>query len=471
MVNLIRINIYPTDNIGFLNLLGFLLIPILLALALTLLSIKVVISAAAIVLMLLILNLAKLELIPFFVIATSFLLQFFYILDIAYSIITNALFAIIIIHYYIKKSLQTNQRHYFSEEHIVAGCFLLFALIANISMIYNETYNFDATLETIRYYSLIPLFIILFDYIKTKITVIKMLHIIVGISFFTALYSYYLAATLGVKAFVFSGISVLHGLQAGLGNANSLAFLIGLAIPILLSYVLYVKNQRNKGITITILSFMFAIWFLCNSRSSYIFMVFAFLVIILFHKKRIVYLLRTSIILTGSVVVIFLSPVLKQLMRLESGLSNRDALWKAAIKMFHNNPLWGNGPLSFNTSVFYEVDPGFAKEISAHIFGGAAHNLILTKAAETGIFGVLAIILLWGYVLWLFIKNRNLMKHSELQYLYIASGAIFIGIIFRSIFEIGYMIGNGRLNENILPMIIITFIIKLPALNDRTVSS
>ena len=163
-----------------------------------------------------------------------------------------------------------------------------------------------------------------------------------------------------------------------------------------------------------------------------------------------------------SVALFMLSPIAKQLMRLEMGLSLRDALWKAAWKMLIRSPIWGNGPLSFDQYKFYDVEPGLAKDIASTAFGGAAHNLLLTKAAELGIFGVLIIIAIWVYIVYVFIKNIKMLRNMSYGYIYIAAGAIYIGLISRSFFEIGNMIGNGRINENIFPLFITALIVEMP---------
>ena len=60
------------------------------------------------------------------------------------------------------------------------------------------------------------------------------------------------------------------------------------------------------------------------------------------------------------------------------------------------------------------------------------------------------------------------MKDSEYYYLYLASGAIIIGLIFRAFFESGGIIGVGRLSGNIIPLIMVVLIFKLPYLRKKT---
>jgi O-antigen ligase len=318
-------------------------------------------------------------------------------------------------------------------------------------------------MEVTRYISLVALFLILFHFISDLDKLKNAVWVIITISILTAIYSYYLVFDMGIKTFLLSGISAFHSLHGGLGNANSLAFLIGISIPIIFSHLLY-SRQKNKLFSVILLIFLFIIWLLCNSRSSYVYLLVSVIFIFFFHRKRRLYLGISIIIASIIFVLIFISPVIQQLVRLESGLSHRDELWKGAFRMFTNSPFIGMGPLSFNDFKFYYVDAGIAREICAYQFGGAAHNLYLTKAAELGIFSVIIIFALWGYITWYFFANRKHIQKQPLNYLYIACGAIFTGLMFRSIFEIGGLIGNGRLGENLLPLLIVAMIIRIPML-------
>lgn len=381
-----------------------------------------------------------------------------------FIIFYNVFFAFLIMYYFLYQCIKPELSDKISYHLEIAGFFLLLGFIAFLSMIVNARFTSRGILETIRYFSLCPLFLILYFFMKDKIMISKMLATVMFISIFFAFYSYWIVYNMGLKGFLIYGITSLHGVHTELGNANSLAMIIGYSLPVLLSYMMFGKNKMKKPYVFLGVLFLIIIWFLCNSRSSYVYLFFSIILLISFHKKRLRYfaLILLSIILGA----VFLSslPILQDILRLESGLSLREELWKTAVEMIKDNPILGTGPGSYGEAKYYYMVPSKARNILGVTLGLSPHNLILAKASDLGIGAVVIILAFWFYVLYFLIKHEKDMRNSDYYYLYLASGAIFIGLIFRSIFEIGNMIGNARLNENILTLFFVALIFRLPTL-------
>jgi O-antigen ligase len=454
------------EQLGFYKLTTIILIPVIVAGFVSLSSLQLALIIATSIFAIYIIRFSRLLLFQIFIILVTSILQMIGLNMIYYVIITNLFFAGFLLSFFIKRCLCKFPINEFpqTDKNKIILLLTIISLLSLISLFYNSAYNTDSVLEVIRSFSLIFLFLIIYEYMTNMHLVIKLLNTILFVSTLAAIYSIYLMITQGLKAIVIGEISMLHGVMSGLGNANDMAITVGFSLPILFAYLFHKKEQIKKKYTLSLAMLLFIVCVLLNSRATYIYIFIALLVIIISHKKRRFYLTLGLLAAIPVTAIILLSPIFNQLLRLEMGLSLRDHLWKAAIRIFLENPIWGSGPISFNTIKYYYVDPGPAKTIAAHIFGGEAHNLILTKAADYGIFMVLVFILFWIYVISFFIKNVNIMRNSQYYYIFVAAGASFMGLIAKSAFEIGHMIGNARLNENLVPFIYLAVLIKLPLL-------
>ncbi|MCP4582520.1 MAG: O-antigen ligase family protein [candidate division Zixibacteria bacterium] len=346
--------------------------------------------------------------------------------------------------------------------------FLAFAMIAFISMIINSRYSIEAFLEVARYFTLVGLFLISYKYISSEARIRRILLTIMFISIVGAAYSYWAVFTMGITGFILAGLTALRGFSELVINPNTIAMMIGNSLPLLLAYLMLGKNKKYNLIAILLFIFLAGIWLLWNSRSTYVFFFVAFLVLLAYHPKRLKYF---SILITAMaciVLIVYISPALQGFLRLESGLSYRDQLWGAAIDIFKRNPAFGAGPTSYGEMKFGLMEPGMARSAMGTIVSGAAaHNLLVTKAAELGIGAVLIILTFWSLVIYYFFRNIKIMKGTKFYFLYIGCFASFMGLIVRSFFELGGFFGIGRLSDNLVPMLIVAIIIKLPVMQSK----
>jgi len=414
---------------------------------------------------LIVLSMAKVPGIIVLMISVLYSYVFFPNGSLAMILFYNIIFGLMILYYLLCCFVSTSRSATMGSHHVVASLLVIFATIALISSVLNARFNDRALMEVIRYCSLVFLFLIFSYFINSTRMVKKVLLFILTFSFFVACYSYLLLLKMGLKGFLVFGISSFHGVYSFFGNANSLAMNISYAMPVVLAYVMFNKDKRKKIRAAVLFLFLFAVWFLCNSRSSYVYLFFSVLFLVLFHKYRRKYLaLVLTIIIVGWLSVSQVQ-IVRDLLRLEAGLSLRDQLWKTAVEMIKARPLIGLGPGSYDEMKFYFMVPSIARDLAGTTVGGAAHNLYLTKTAELGIFATLTLIALLIFTFRTFVKMERMMRLNPYYFLYLGSGAVIFGLVFRSFFEIGNLIGSARINENILTLAFLALIFKLPELN------
>ena len=374
----------------------------------------------------------------------------------------NLVFGFIIIIAFLRHGISTTYINFLEDHYKAAGLLILFSVFALISMLNNSRFTIRAVLETIRYFSLPILFLLWCSYLNKFYHIKRALKYVLIFSVIVAIYSYFLLFKIGLSQFLLIGITSFHGVRTFFGNANSLAMNIGYSLPIVLSFIIYKKPTSYKWFAGLLFVFLIIIWLLCNSRSSYVFMFSAIIFLLFFLKKKTRYYLALVVALFCGWVMADYLPLFRDLLRLESGLSLRDDLWSAAANMIKERPIFGFGPASYDEIKFAFLGPSAGRSLAGTSFGGAAHNLYLTKAAEIGIFGLFTLLAFFFFIFYKFFSNFRYLKNSEWLYIYIGSGAVIFGLLFRSFFEIGNLIGNGRLGENIITFVFISLIFKLP---------
>jgi len=380
-----------------------------------------------------------------------------------YLIYYNTFFFVLIGYYYISFCLSEKTSKKVSPQHIFAFIFILLGIIAFISMYVNMRFDKRAILEVIRFFSLCPLFLIMFSFLKDVSVIKKIAATIIFVNLSITAYSYILLFDLGLQGFVLQGITAMHGYFEGFVNPNSMAMMICYSLPIIVAYLLFNKEKMIKNRYVYFcLVFIILIWLLWNSRSSYIYVFVSVVVLMGFHKKRKIF--YSIIIFSGIAAILSLNyiPFAKDILRIESGLSLRESLWDSAINMFVQNPFFGTGPSSFSSIGYYYNESIIAKSIIGMGFGGGAHNLILQKMAELGFLSILIIIFCWFFMIYQFVKNHKMMRDSKYYYLYLAAFASIIGLIVRSAFESGDLIGGGQLISNFIPFFYFALILRLP---------
>ena len=138
------------------------------------------------------------------------------------------------------------------------------------------------------------------------------------------------------------------------------------------------------------------------------------------------------------------------LLRIESGLSSRDVMWKAAWDIFKDHPIIGTGPWTFREYAFSytRVEPGSWISDIVSFSKGSAHNFYLHSAAELGFGGFL----MSTGIFILYFRKFHLIKkltQSSFNYLLYPCGAIVAGVIGRSFFQANGIITSGWLSMDL----------------------
>jgi O-antigen ligase len=335
--------------------------------------------------------------------------------------------------------------------------YFFFSFNTIISTFCNSSISAFTISESIRYFFYAGMLIVLYYFMTSTQIIRNLILTAIAASIAIATSSYYLAFTLGIRDLLLFGGIGMHGIHIGNTNANTIATVIANSMPILLAYWIFGIDKKKRYFCLFLCVYLFIIWLPLNSRSSYLFIFGALITLLMFHPRRWKYLSVISGLLLACYVVVAsgIFPLLKVFLRLEKGLTNRGDLWTAAYRMFSESPLVGKGPDYFDKFKFYYMDPGYGRLTSGYNFGLSPHNVLLMRAVDMGIFAVIAQVLLWVLPIVVFIKNSKLIKFSQYYYIYLASGAILVGMVLRSIFEVG---------NNVFSAVALIIVIRMPEL-------
>ncbi|NNF06882.1 MAG: glycosyltransferase, partial [Candidatus Eisenbacteria bacterium] len=209
--------------------------------------------------------------------------------------------------------------------------------------------------------------------------------------------------------------------------------------------------DRTLGSAILILGTLFFLsgLILSFSRSSWLFALVGALVLAwTIPLMRVISL--TGLI--GSALLLLLGPLPPWLiigLRLGSGASDRNELWKAAARILEENPWTGLGP---GHGVFEAYRPAFmdtmVERTLDYVAAGGAHNVFLNNAASLGWIGLILTVM--GF--WLFLKRvpRSLRAYRQGDWVAGAAAATVVGLFVRGFFESGTTIGHGQLNDTLV---------------------
>ncbi len=327
-----------------------------------------------------------------------------------------------------------------SKLEIISSLYLFFAISMLLSSLYNSTSVVLCVFEIIRYIFYGGLILVSYYLMKDIKDIKKVLWTGLVVAVVIAFYSYKTAIDMGVgNAIMRYGIGIMRQSVSVFVNSNSIATLITFPMPLLISYIMYSNDKtRIKYCWIAFL-FLAIPWFSLNSRANYLYLFTVYCILAIFHPKRnmhILVILSVILVITG-IIVFNLFPILSMLLRLESGVTYRDSLWKAAIKMIQESPLLGKGPGYFEQYKFYYMDPEAGRAIVGNWQGVATHSFLIQRGVEMGLPAIIVQVFIWLYPIISFVKNAKYVESSNYKYLYLAGGAMWIGLICRSIMDTG----------------------------------
>lgn len=219
------------------------------------------------------------------------------------------------------------------------------------------------------------------------------------------------------------------------------------SFPIALSYILAKRKFSERRIETFFLFFLIIGLFITMSRSAILAIIFSSAIIFYLVRRRRFYQLIFSVTI---VVLIFwlyepLNNLLSTFLRIESGFSARDYLWKMSMDMIKDNAVFGLGPGVYKHEMLnyfpYMLDDWWGRFIIylREVTGGdnLSHNFFLTLFTEMGVLGLLTAIFLPFVFLRIGIKTVLKFREADKNsyYLVIALFAAGSSIILRNFFN------------------------------------
>lgn len=222
-------------------------------------------------------------------------------------------------------------------------------------------------------------------------------------------------------------------------------------VSIVFAFVLLLReNRKRKGWIVAAVLLMLVTAFFTASRPFFGIIVSLFLLLHLLKRRRGLSLLRyftfvfTVLLLIWTVIINLwvLVPVRAQIDRENMSFSLTMHyphslyfhLYKAALRMMRQHPFLGVGPGMFNENLLQNVDWNSPDLILAHRYRGLEtwqkksdpHSTYLGWGAETGVFGLAALIFLLSNY---FIKFKNMQRLSINRDMYNFSSCCIAGLI------------------------------------------
>jgi len=225
----------------------------------------------------------------------------------------------------------------------------------------------------------------------------------------------------------FTGIDIVHkGYQKYsrvigiVGHFNSLAGILGLVFPVVVSFFYFLERKKVLNLVYSII--LLAGIVLTFTRGIWLGTFFAFLVLsFLFDKRLVFFILLFSIL-------IFLIPQTKKriLSTFESGNQiTRIYFLKETPKLVLKQFVLGYGPDSFR-KVFYEHYPNFPEQGHFH-----PHNIYLHILFELGILGLLTFLVLFYKILEWLIKAYYLSQEKFVKSLILGTiGSVIVFLVY-----------------------------------------
>ena len=322
-------------------------------------------------------------------------------------------------------------------------------LLSFVSSVFSDYYR-QGLFATFRLAFFFVIVYVLYDWLRSEVQIRKVFSALVIIGLVISFPAIIQFAQAGFTLFSSSLISPTRfaGFFTGQG---ALAMNLSYTLPITLSMSLYSKNSTARFFLFTSFLIMSFALFLTFSRAAWISVAISTTILILTTRKGkqfiiILTILLTSIMLSSEMI----QEMLLILLRIESGLSSRDVMWKAAWDIFKDHPIIGTGPWTFREYAFSytRVEPGSWISGIVSFSKGSAHNFYLHSAAELGFGGFL----MSTGIFILYFRKFHLIKkltQSSFNYLLYPCGAIVAGVIGRSFFQANGIITSGWLSMDL----------------------
>jgi O-antigen ligase len=228
------------------------------------------------------------------------------------------------------------------------------------------------------------------------------------------------------------------------------------SFPLIIISLLLKKNNSERAVNYFLLFYLSLGLIIAMSRSAIIGIIFSTAIIFFLLRRKRFYQL-VFIVTFFVVIFLFYQPLndlLTTFLRIESGMSARDYLWKMSMDMINDHTVFGIGPGAYKYEMLnyfpYMLDNWWGKIFIYYqeVTEGAnlSHNFFLTFFTDMGILGILAAITLPVVYFRIGIKTINKYRNgsTETYYLIIALFASGTSVILRNLFNsIGLLYVGG----------------------------
>ncbi len=234
-------------------------------------------------------------------------------------------------------------------------------------------------------------------------------------------------------------LNKLGCLTSTIGQKNWISNYLAIIFPIIFSYFLLEKIQKNKIIYFIFLSVLYATLMICQSRGIWISisftLIFVIYIIIKFklfkifqkNQKWLLVLIISFLIITiiystdnplNKSVITVPQRALSTFDEQDPSINTRLLMWETTLEMIKNKPILGSGIGTFKMN-YLDYQAGFLQKFPYYIKysgkAGEAHNEYLQMAAELGILGLgifLSILFVFYSLTLNYLKKKNNNKNK-----------------------------------------------------------
>ena len=273
----------------------------------------------------------------------------------------------------------------------------------------------------------------------------------------------FILVTASLIVFVGDGINLLEiispnrpRISAIISNPEASTNFFVLSFPFIISFILIEGKKFKKKISYLLLFYFSLGLILIMSRSAILGILLSTAIILFLLRRKKFFQLLISLSVVALVFVFYppLNDLMTTFLRIESGMSARDYVWKMSMDMIEDNTIFGIGPGAYQYEMLnyfpYLLSDWWGKLFIYYneVTGGVnlSHNFFLSLFTDMGILGILTAIAL--PIVYLRIGIKTIKKYKlaspDRYYLIVALFAAGSSIILRNFFNgIGLLYVGG----------------------------
>ena len=358
-------------------------------------------------------------------------------------------FSSLLIGYWLFQRVQTKTQLLYMDRSVSIFLFAV-VLLSLMSSVFSE-YFAQSLFATLRQTFFFIIVYIIYDWIRSEIQIRKI--------FFALVFIGVVISTPVILQFASSGFTILASsdiipirLSGFFTGQTALAMNLSYVLPVTLSIAIYSSKRISRLFLLFFVMIMMVALFLTFSRAEWVSV--AISTTILLSTTRLGRRIVLALIFLSASIILFSETVQNMLMiifRVESVLTHRDVLWKAAWDIFKDHPYLGTGPWTYKEYVYNytRVVPGTWLSSIVIFSKGGAHNFYLNSAAQLGVGGIIMSISVFVLYFRKFKGALKVSNRTNFRYLLYPCGAIVAGMFGRSFFQSNGIITSGWLSMDI----------------------